>query len=253
MENNISNQKSSIRATAVGALLILLGVVIWTEWPQNPVVKISDKTPMASSTIVSTSTPNPLSQASTTVGASVVNQLIASYSNLKQSGAYSPEIAQSIASQMGSTLTQNIKYSQVSDTDIHTDSITSYTRMLAYRADLQQAFKPLLVNTRSELAIFDDFTKTQDPQYLEQLHSASLNYTRAASNTLSVTAPIDALGNHIAIINAMREFASMLDMMVAQAHDPVGSALSLKSFTIAQNDMVTAFNDLAVYISTKKK
>jgi hypothetical protein len=246
------NQGLSMRTTAIGAVVILVAVIVWSIF-RTPTssIEVNAGNQMQGGTTGTQSTSSALIASTTPVGEQVMNQLVASYSALKNSGAYSSSTAVAIATNIGNTIQPSVTYKSATYTDIHTSNDTSYTKMLAYRTALQTALKPLLANTQSEVGLFSLYTQTQDSTYLQQLKDAADNYSLAASNTLAIAVPSDAATEDIGIINAMREFAATLHLMIAQAQDPIGSAATLRAYTQAQNDMVASFDAIGQYIARK--
>ncbi|MDB5187890.1 MAG: hypothetical protein JWO50_410 [Candidatus Kaiserbacteria bacterium] len=251
MDTATKNQGFSIRTTAIGAVIVLVAVLVWSVF-RIPVSSVIVNAGNQTNGTTINAQNAAFNQASTTpVGVQVMNQLIASYSALIQSGSYSTSTAQSVAANLGSSLKPTVTYQIAQYSNIKTDTDTSYARMLVYRSALQAALKPLLANTQSEVGLFSLYTQTQDPTYLQQLKDASANYSLAASNTITITVPTDATSEHVGIVNAMREFAATLNLMIAQAQDPIGSAAALQVYTQAQNDVVSSFDAIGQYIARK--
>lgn len=179
-------------------------------------------------------------------------ELIGAYSGLtQQNGTYNVTTGQGIAGSIASNLNAPITYPAFSASDIKTDPDTSYDRMLEYRTDLRASLAPLLNNTAPEFQIFAEYVQTNDPQYLAQLQAAAGNYRAAASSTAKVVVPIDAVSYQLGILNAMEEFAATLDAMALHATDPFASAILLKNYDQAEQDMLTSFNALATYEKNK--
>ena len=124
--------------------------------------------------------------------------------------------------------------------------------MLQYRSDLRTAFAPLLKNTTPEYEIFAQYADTKDVSYLTKLKSIALDYRTAASSTALVVVPRDAVSYHVAILNAMEEFAATLDALATHANDPFASVALLRSYDQAESDMLTSFNALTTYYKSKQ-
>lgn len=186
-------------------------------------------------------------------GSAVLGQLINSYVGLQTSGVYSTSTAEAAAQDIVPLLKTNVTYQAYTTSDIRTTSDTSYDRMLAYRSDLRASLAPLLKNTEPEYAIFASYVQSKDARYLQELRDVAQNYRDAASLTAEVVAPADAAPYHVAILNAMQEFAAVLDSMSAQADDPFAVAALLQSYNQAESDMLTSFNALTTYYRSKKQ
>lgn len=190
--------------------------------------------------------------ATTSIGPMIVSQLLNSYIAMNQSGSYSTSAAALIGQQIGEATPAHAQYVPISNDDVRTVRDTSRKAMLAYRSALQGSLKPLLLNKQSEIGTYSDYIQTQNQSDLTSLTIMSQNYLTAASNTLDIAVPADAVTIQVGIVNAMREFSATLDMMVQEANDPIGAAAALKMYSQAHADMISSFNQLATYISTKQ-
>lgn len=186
------------------------------------------------------------------IGPMVSAELVGEYIGLQSSGTYSSSSAQKAADDIASNVRAVVPYKTYTLADLKTDSDISYNRMLTYRADLRDSLAPLLQNTNAELELYGKYTETSDPLYLEQLKAAALNYRAAADKTVLVVVPRDAVNYHIAILNAMQEFASVLDAMTAHTSDALTNAALLRSYNKAEQDMYTSFNNLSAYYGQKR-
>jgi len=63
--------------------------------------------------------------------------------------------------------------------------------------------------------------------------------------------PSDAVAVQVGMLNAMEEFSATLDQMATHAQDPFASAALLENYNAAENDVISAFNDLATYSKSK--
>jgi hypothetical protein len=259
--------------TAALSIALLLGVVGWQFYARSafqgagtPIAfaaNASDSDASSSATwedemsALASTTPSTDSTSSdpiTAISTGAQAEIIGAYTGLTQNNAaYNATAGQSIASSIASNLNVPISYPAFATTDIKTDPDTSYDRMLTYRSDLRVSLAPLLKNTQPEFQIFAEYVQTNDPQYLTQLEAAAANYRAAASSTAKVVVPIDAITYQVGILNAMEEFAATLDAMAAHATDPIASAILLKNYNQAEQDMLTAFNNLATYEKNKQQ
>ena len=186
------------------------------------------------------------------LGDEVLGQLLNGYDGLQSAGIYSTSTADAVAQQALPLLQTNISYTTYAPSDIKTDSNTSYARMLTYRSALQVSLAPLLKSTTPEYELFDDYLQSNDATYLTQLSTVAQNYRDAVALTAKVVVPQDAGPYHVAILNAMQEFAATIDSLVAHANDPFTSAALLQNYNQAESDMVTSFNALATYYRSKQ-
>jgi hypothetical protein len=255
---------SPIFITAAISVLVLLSVMGWemsqsldaknsTLVPvlpagQNPFSALQNTGGDVSLGADTATSSDPLSN----IGAAVMNQLEGSYMQLLQAGVYSTSSAEAAGQSLAPYLAANVSYQTFSPADIHTDSDTSYARMLKYRSDLRTSLSPLLKNTEPEFEIFASYAETKDAAYLTKLAGVAANYRAAASSTANVIAPGDAAIYHVGILNAMEEFAATLDAMALHASDPFASVALLRGYNKAESDMVGAFNALTIYYKSKK-
>lgn len=251
---------SPIFITAGLAVLLLLGTIVWqtTKTVQAsqptavsltpPDVATSSSSIVTSANATSTTVPaDPIS----TLGGVVLDQLVGAYQDMQSAGTYSTTTAQQAAESLAPYVTADVSYPTFSASDIKTDADTSYARMLQYRSDLQASLAPLLKNTEPEYEIFAYYVETKDVSYLAKLTSVAADYRDAASSTAKVVVPADAVSYHVAILNAMEEFAATLDALVAHANDPFASVALLRSYDTAEADMLGSFNDLTTYYKSK--
>jgi hypothetical protein len=180
----------------------------------------------------------------------VLGQLVDSYVSL-QEGA-SGDSPDSLAFRIAENARVPITYTEVSPEDIPTDSDTSYERMLEYRNDLRVATEPLLVNNEAEFAIFARYVETGDRGYLNDLRLIASRYKEAGALTQAITPPKDALLYHVNIVNALNEFAAVLDAMGRFADDPVASIAVLRAYNEAERHMFVSFNALSTYYASKQ-
>jgi len=188
----------------------------------------------------------------TALGDTVLDGLVTRYVTLQEQGLYTPEIGEQVAEKMASSLTIPVTYKTYTQSDIRTDPDTSYTRMLAYRTDLQKAFAPLLKNKDPEFEIFARFADTKDPIYLDKLRAAAKNYFAAADAAATIVVPQDESPQHIAVLNALQQFGTTLNLMADNAGDPLAAVVLLRSYNQAESDVFASFKALVTYEKQKR-
>lgn len=191
--------------------------------------------------------PNDFSQ----TGNKVAAQLAATYSQMQQSGSYTPAQGERVADSIASSLYANVSYTPYTENDLKTDSDTSYKRMLAYRSDMRTALQPLMVNTEMELEIFGRYIESHDKKNLARLGEIAERYEKSAANMASVTIPADAISYHLSVANSLLQFAATLDAMVKNANDPMATLALLRTYNGAEQNVLTSFNSLAMYQKQK--
>src|SRR3989338_7411957 len=258
---------SSIAATAVLSVALLLTVILWQtnatlseknralhaiaqysytdnqSGAENPETVGEGNAPESASV----QDPNDLSR----IGTNAFGELIGTYVDLKQSGAYSPSAGERIANNAASSVDGPVAYAQFVKSEIKTDEDTSYKRMLVYRSDMRTAFLPLLENTEPEFAVFAHYVETGDKSSLAKLETISERYQKAALSAENVVVPKDAVKYHTDVVNSLLQFSATLLQMVKYADDPMASLALLRTYNEAELDVFNSFNALAAYQKNK--
>lgn len=210
----------------------------------------SEASPMSSAASSASTTTDPL--APQVIGDNIASALALEYSTLKSSGTYSTSTAEQVARSMGATIKADVPFEAYVASDIKTVPDTSQAAMLAYRAQLQVALKPLMRNTASEVDLLTKYEETKDPSYLSELKQASANYKLAASSSAQIAVPADAVTVQLGILNAMQEFSATIDQMIASSDDALTEATLINTFLDSQQHMTSSFNDLYTYWKSKQ-
>ncbi len=182
-----------------------------------------------------------------------MNQVADAYFGLQDSGEFSSSTVEQFGQSLAPYVAASAPFKVYTSADIQTDSNLSYERMMRYRSDLRDSLASLLKSTVPEYEIFAMYADTGDTQYLAQLKDIAENYREAIEATRAVVAPKDATDRHVAILNAMSQFAATLDAMVAHADDPFASVALLRGYNQAEADMLFSFNNLTTYYKSKKQ
>lgn len=186
------------------------------------------------------------------IGENVMGALVGSYATLVENGSYTWEEGEKIAEDIAGSLKASVSYVVYSESDLKTDTDTSYDRMLTYRNDLRIALEPLLKNPGYELNIFANYIESRDKKFLDQLTVSSQNYRSAIANTANVVVPEDAVSEHVGILNALSEFASVVARMTEYADDPFASAALLRTYNETESRLFSSFDALATYEKQKR-
>lgn len=183
---------------------------------------------------------------------SVLAQIVGEYNGLQMTGEYSAAAAEAAAARIAPNVYANVTYKRYETADIKTDPDASYARMLAYRADLQTALQPLLLNTRAEYEIYGSYVATGDASHLRTLEGVAKNYADAAAAAAKLTVPTDIALTHVTLLNALIQFSATLESMVAYAEDPIASMALLRTYNDAEYAVVSSFDKLAQYARLKQ-
>lgn len=249
---------SPFRVSAYAAVVLLVGVIGWSEsaQPQSTSSRTQTATPAASSdasndalTALASSTGQDFSGI-TPLGASILGQAVVAYDKAAQQASSSAAGLAAVQS-FGAEVTPPVDYKTYAASDIQTVSDTSKDRVISYRADLRTALAPLLENKDNELDLFAQYIDTKDQSYLDKLSAESQNYKLAIANTEKVVAPADAASYQASILTSMSQFSATLDALVNNASDPFASSALLRTYLSAQDDMVASFNSVGTYASQK--
>jgi len=181
----------------------------------------------------------------------VFGQLLGTYAALKSAGTYTAEKGASIASSIAEATVAPVSYTALTSSDIKTDVDISSARTLTYRSNVQTALAPLLLNSESELGIFNDYVQTHDKHTLAVLGEVTGRYHKTVSLLSALSVPQDALDYHLGITNSLLQFATTLDAMIKNADDPMATLALLRTYNTAEQEVYASFNALASYEKRK--
>lgn len=248
-----------IIATAVLSVVVLLAVVGWEitatlREKQESSSFIAVKAEDASGTAAKTGEGESAASTSTDlayIAPAVLGGLIDAYVQMRDDGTYTEGGGKKAAEALAPAVRAPIEYRAYQTSDLSTDPDTSYARMLSYRSDLRDALAPLLKNTQPEYEIFALYADSKDPKYLERLREISGYYLEAQEAAARVVVPRDATPYHIAVVNALGEFAATLEQLAGNADDPFASVALLRTYNEGEADVLTSFSALTTYYKGK--
>lgn len=187
----------------------------------------------------------------TDIGAGMVSALLGTFTTLQQNGRYTPQAGEKAAEEIGSSVRPSVPSITYDIESVLPDSDTSSSRVLTYRTDLQTSLKPLLLNDEAEYVIFGRYTETGDKNDLIKLQRYASNYRAAASNAATLVVPADARSVHVALLNALQQFAATLDALSTHTNDPFASAALLVTYNNAEDGVRESFAGLVSYFKQK--
>lgn len=251
---------SSIAKTAGVSVIGLVLVVGWMtlshsgvqyQRPASAVAAVASDTDAASdlSSIAASANMEVTASDLKMIGPSVVGALVAQYETLKENNAYTPESAASVAEELGAAVVAPVPFKKYSASDVRTSSDNSYAAMLAYREKLKNALAPMASQKEYELGVFAKYSESKDPTYLEEVRSVVATYQNSITAAASITAPRDAASLHANTLNAMGQFAAVLEGLADNADDPITVMVLLRTYNEAESYMVSSFNNLAMYFA----
>ncbi len=252
---------SPILLTAALSVCLLLAAILWGATRQMNVASSTapaaqvDTTPQDNAAVASLATAQNATRSSdiSSFGPQVVGILAAEYSDLQRRGAYTPQAAAALATQLAPAIKAPLSYKVFSIADISTTNDTSYQGMQAYQKALQDSMSPLKNNLQPEIKVLALYVQTSDPKYLTQLRSTAQEYAQAAQNASKLKVPSDAAVYHVGILNAMGEFSAVLKGLADNTADPITELALLNTMTDVQKDMMNSFNTLGDYFSQHSK
>lgn len=235
-------------------MLVVIGV--YMAWRRSSADNQSFVASSTAPSVASTSTdPLAMLDAATNTLPSVAPTawalLFSNYDQMKKSGSLNDNSMQQLGQNVANIVKPDIYYDKVDENMVRSDPDTSYQRMITYRDTLRTALKPLVDNTTPEIDLIGEYEQTGDPSYLGQMRLAAENYRLAASNTLAVVVPSDAVSYDVNVVNSLREFGATLDAFADYATNTVTAAAVLMSYNQAEQDVVTSFSTLAQYFTSK--
>ena len=174
-----------------------------------------------------------------------LNRMIDGYLALKERGLYTPERAQ----ELGQSITAGIRITTpftpfiLNDLTITTD--TSLNATMAHRANIQTVLRPLLTTRNPEIILYGRYLEQRDPADLQEISKRAAQYRSIAQSMVDIPVPADIADTHLATINALTFFASVLDNMVARVEDPFASMALLSVFNRSEQYVETTLTKLA--------
>jgi hypothetical protein len=269
VENERSHESgfSGIEVTAALAILILVGSIFWqtyakkqtqdeqlrysaeqlppdTQAQQDAVLRDSLADMSRSGTGAASASTSPVTGA-------VIDTLLGTYATLKNEGTFTDASAAALGKSVAPMVRIPLTYPKVTVKDILPSADVSEKAGIAYQQALHGALSPLRENTIPEFEFLARYLETKDPSYLTQMRNVALLYRDAASNTARLIVPSDVVSYHVAIINSLEEFSATLNALATYADDPIGSVSLLRSYNIAEQDVLSTFNALRAYYANK--
>lgn len=183
------------------------------------------------------------------IGPAVAGQLIAQYQTLKESGLYTPEVAEAVARELGENVIAPVPYTHYAVKDIKTGGDNSYDAMLLYRGKLKVALEPMVAIKQLEISVFAAYMETKRSAHLAELRAMAEAYAAAGKAAAELTVPPEAAELHAGILNAMGQFGSTLQALADNADDPITVVALLRTYNEAESTMISSFNNLAKYFA----
>lgn len=244
---------SPMNAIAAVSALVLFGAIAWTSLERysgtapafvRTATAPADGIPAEGASLgLGTSTD---ATSTTPLGDAVLGQFASRFVALSQNG-----LATDTAAITAADITPTVQAQTFAPANIPTDPDTSLAGVIRYRNDLRIALAPLLNNTSPELDIYARWIDTGDDQYLNQLRSIAHDYASALSAAQKVHTPTDGVQFQVGILNALSSFGAALGALADNAKDPIASVTLLRTYNMAEQQMFTAFNALALYSAQK--
>ncbi|MDP3646039.1 MAG: hypothetical protein Q8R25_03050 [bacterium] len=265
MENERSHESgfSGMGATAVIAVLVLVTSILWQSHAQlkdqdihlsylmSPANDIRETEFSDTFDDMLADLLPPSGSSPPKIGSTIAEQLLGTYVSLKEQGIYTPERGQALGNLIAPMIYAEVSHQRLTEKDIRIHLDTSKQAALAYQGALHDALAPLRKNTAPEFEFFGRYVETKNPVYLAQLRDVAYLYFEAASNSALVSVPADIAPYHVAIVNSLEQFSSVLNALSDHADEPIESVALLQSYNAAEKDVLNAFNALGYYYAQK--
>jgi len=183
------------------------------------------------------------------IGPAVAGELIAQYQALKESGLYTPEVAEAVARELGENVIAPVPYTHYAVQNIKTGGDNSYDAMLTYRGKLKVALAPMVAIKKLEISVFAAYMETKQAAHLIELRSMADAYAAAEKAAAELTVPPEAAELHAGILNATAQFGAALNALADNADDPITTVALLRTYNEAESAVISSFNDLAKYFA----
>ena len=83
------------------------------------------------------------------------------------------------------------------------------------------------------MGVFAKYSESKDPAYLEEVHSVVATYQNSIEAAASLTTPREAASLHANALNAMGQFAAVLEGLADNADDPITVMVLLRTYNEA--------------------
>jgi len=176
----------------------------------------------------------------------IISRIVEEYLALKERGAYTPERGRAVGQLVADEVRIETPFTPYRESELTTVAV-SIESASAHRSGLQVALEPLRSFREPELLIYGRYLETHDPADLEILAQRADAYRAASRDLLDVPVPTDLTDTHLAAANALSFFASVLDNMIARAHDPLASVTVLAVFTRAEDYLQSTIGKMNDY------
>lgn len=176
----------------------------------------------------------------------IISRIVEEYLSLKDRGAYTPERGRAAGQLIADEARIETPFTPYSERELTTVAV-SVESASAHRSGLQVALEPLRSFREPELLIYGRYIETHDPANLEVLAKRADAYRTASRDLLDVPVPADLKDTHLAAANALSFFASVLDNMIVQVHDPLASVTILAVFTRSEDYLQSTIGKINDY------
>ena len=185
-----------------------------------------------------------------TLTAKISTRIVEEYLALKERGAYTPERGRSVGQLIADEVRIVTPFTPYQYGDL-TVVDASFEAASAHRAGMQVALEPLRSFSEPEILLYGRYIETHDPADLEELAKRADLFRTASRNMLDIPVPSDLKDTHLAAANAFSFFASVLDNMIVQVHDPLASVTILAVFTRSEQYLESTLGKINDYHRAK--
>jgi hypothetical protein len=210
---------------------------------------VSDKKPLFSLQNTATNV------SALTEGVGIANtisqRLLNEYELLKERDIYTSSQAELLGEKLAQEIRPNIVVTPYTADDLMVLNSSSKTAVEQHRETLKEVVAPFFNMTEPEFAIYGKFIETGDGGELQKLTTYAATYRTVAQDMLSTPVPNSLVDEHLEIINSLTLFATVLETMVAQAHDPFASLTLLTVYNRSETYVRESFASLSQEYRTR--
>ncbi len=144
-----------------------------------------------------------------------------------------------------------LDYDPLNLTDILITNDLSKSSTLQYKNNLYKAMQPLFGLDEYELTIYARAVQNNSKGDFDSLSMLADVYSKVSDEILTITAPEDVSSVHLAVINSLYKFSTVLQDMSKGFNDPAASLSGTGNFTQAEESLTQSFNRLKTYFTLK--
>jgi hypothetical protein len=173
----------------------------------------------------------------------LARELFATYASLKTGGGIGTEFQnQAVEAVVERYVQESVVYTYSSDELTYASTQDSET-IAEYRTAVREALQAAAVVERSELEVYAYLIDSGRSVYEEELSRNASIYRGIAQALKRIPVPLLLSANHLALMNALMDFAAAIDDMVATYRDPLAALIATSAYADADDRARGALRD----------